>query len=282
MKHILVATDLSERSQHAVRRAALLALLAQSSLNILHVVDDAFPGDFIDAQVKRAQAWLSEHIPVDAGLPVPNLIVRQGDPHEQILKVAGECGADLIVLGGHRRRQLLDGFLGTTAERLLRVSTRPVLIVHDAGLDPYRRVYIGTDLSTPSAHAFAVTRRLGLLGSHPSVVHVFVAVGVGKLRSLGIDPAPLIARERDAASQRLISFIADLEVPGTDVAVVLREGRATQQILRVVSDERAQLLVMGTRGRAGATRAVLGSVTEAVLRAVQCDVLAVPAATDRA
>ncbi|RJQ10204.1 MAG: universal stress protein [Dehalococcoidia bacterium] len=182
MDNILVATDLSERSRLAVRRAALIAAAARARLHVLHVVDEAQPPEIVEAHLSGASAWLREHLPSDCEAATADVIVREGDPHSQIIAVGDELSVDLIVLGEHRERLLLDAFVGTTAERILRVASRPVLIVHSESLEPYGRVHIATDLSEPSAHAARTAHRLGLLGEKTSVIHVFQAIGKGKLQ----------------------------------------------------------------------------------------------------
>jgi universal stress protein E len=275
-RHVLVATDLSERCRHAVRRAALLARQFEAGLTVLHVVDDAQPPELADAQVERAQAWLARHSPADTGIASPEVLVRQGDPYAQILAVANERDAAIIVLGEHRRRLLLDAFLGTTAERLLRVSTRPVLIVHQSQVVPYGRVHLAVDLSETSAHAMRTAARLDLLGASATAVHVFSAVGKGKAHQAGVDASALVASERVEAAQRLASFLSRPDVAGLSVGSILLEGRTVREVARFVEEQRPQLLVLGTRARAGVKRAVLGSVAEALIRSVSCDVLAVP------
>jgi len=275
MAQILVGTDLSERSQAALARATQLANDSQAQLVLIHVVDGDLPPELVDAQAKRAQEWLSEHIALDPGAPRVEVFVRSGDPHSELIAAADELGADLIVLGAHRRRLLLDAFIGTTAERVLRVSSRPVLIVHSRSIEPYRNVLVATDLSETSASALRSARDLGFLEKRTTLVHVFHALAKGKLKQVGADAASHVEAERIRAAQALSDFLTRIGFADLRHRTLLREGRASPEILSLVSDLEPDLLVLGTKGLTGIKRAALGSVAESMMRAVPCDVLAV-------
>ena len=88
-----------------------------------------------------------------------------------IADVAIKWDADLIVLGPYRRR-FGDSFRGTTAERVIRIADRPVLVVNRDSADPYEHVLLAADLSRMSIGIAHVTKELGLLeGARASVVH---------------------------------------------------------------------------------------------------------------
>jgi len=273
---ILVGTDLSDRSRTALRRAAELATAHGARLTLLHVVDDDQPPEMTATQHKWAQNWLVEHLPDNAHAVPHDVLVREGDPHSEIQAVGDELDADLIVLGAHRKRLLRDAFIGTTAERLLHVSTRPVLIAHSQDLQPYRRVLAATDLSDASAKALLAAQDIGLLSERASIAHVFYAGAKGKLQQSGIEPAAHIASERERAARDVDGFLRERGLDSLRHRVLLREGRAAHEIRSLVTEISPDLLILGTRGRAGMKRVVLGSVTEALLRSVPCDVLAVP------
>lgn len=275
LKRILVATDLSQRSQPAIRRAAHLAARSQAALSLVHVVDGDSPPEIVNAQSERARAWLADHVG-EVEAPLSEVLVRTGDAHAEILAVADELDADLVVLGAHRRRLLLDAFIGTTAERLLRVSARPALVVHNEHIEPYGRVVAAIDLSETSAEALRVAERLGFLSGEASIVHVFHAPAKGKLQQAGVDARTHEEAERARVAEAVRRFLEAHELGAIRDRVVLREGGVTPEILDEVSEARPDLLILGTRGGAGVARAALGSVAEAVLRAVPCDVLAVP------
>jgi len=278
---ILVGTDLSERSQAALRRAVELAPRPDSHLVLVHVVDSELPPEIVGTQRERSQKWLTEHIPSDSSPRHVEVFVRAGDPHQELLAAADEHEVDLIVLGAHRRRPFLDAFMGTTVERLLRVSSRPVLVVHNKeSTARYRRVLAAIDLSASSASALRSAERLGFLAGLTTVIHVFYAGAKGKLQQVGIDPASHIEAERAAAAAAVDVFLKDIGLSKLRSRVLLREGRAAHEIRSLVTEMTPDLLVLGAKGLTGVKRAVLGSITEALMRSVPCDVLVVPVPTE--
>src|ERR1051325_11646265 len=78
-------------------------------------------------------------------------LVITGDPFDGILRTAGSIGADLIVMGAHRRQLLLDIFVGTTIERVIRKGPFPVLMVNNEAQRSYENVVAPVDMSDPSA-----------------------------------------------------------------------------------------------------------------------------------
>jgi len=81
------------------------------------------------------------------------LEIREGDPVECLTQVAAEFSADMIVAGAHGERPGVQQALGSTAEHLVRVSTRPVLLVTHPGLTPPSHVLVPVDKSENAGHA---------------------------------------------------------------------------------------------------------------------------------
>lgn len=141
-ERILVATDFSESAEQAVLVAADLALKFNASLTLLTVweippvsygatlylpSDIATPiHDAAQAALEQASKVLRERVPNAASL------LREGEPWQEILSGAESIRADLIVVGTHGRRGLGRAFLGSVAERVVRMSKVPVLTVHAA------------------------------------------------------------------------------------------------------------------------------------------------------
>lgn len=256
-----------------------LAAEWDAQVNLLHVIDDDSPPELLEGLRTRASDWIDQY-GKKQGEPEPNILIKTGDPYAEVLAAADELEPDLIVLGSHRKRSLIDGFLGTTGERLLRVSSRPVLVARGEPLTPYQRVLAAVDLSENSARALLAGQQLGFLTEELTVVHVFHVFGQGKVREVGVDPGPYVEEQRARVAQEVDAFLADLDLTDAPRTVLLREGRVAREILDVAEALGPDLLVLGTRGRTGLKRFALGSVAEAVMRAAPCDVLAVPSGSD--
>ncbi len=141
-KHILAATDFSEHSDKAIQLATELAAKFQSALTLLHVYEypaslytesGLYSGNLVEPLLEDVEANLAEYVEsIGRKIPEVGAKIRQGIPDEQILTGANEYGADLIVMGTHGRRGLARAFLGSVAEKVVRLSPIPVLTVRRA------------------------------------------------------------------------------------------------------------------------------------------------------
>jgi nucleotide-binding universal stress UspA family protein len=286
MKTIMLATDFSERSDRALRRATLLARQAGAALSIVHVVDDDQPRRIVDSERDAASDLLSElrnTVRTVDGIACETRIVM-ADPFAGIAMAAGEEAPDLLVIGPHRRHALRDVFTGTTAERTIRAVTCPVLMANAPPVGPYGHVMLTTDLSEGAARAARVCTGLGIAGrARVSILHVFDAPVVNLAMSHALPPEDrqaYLEERREDAVRALSAFVNRLD--GQAIRRDVRQARRgpAEEILAAAREASADLVVVGTGGRTGIERFVIGSVAEAVLRAADRDVLAVPPAAD--
>ena len=279
---ILAATDFSTRSQRAVRRAGLLAQSTGAELVLVHVVDDDQPQRLVEIETREAERTLGEQISAMAELPRERCrpMVVAGDPFDGILRTAAAMKADLIVMGAHRKQLLQDIFVGTTIERVIRTGPYPVLMVNNEVGQPYRTVLAAADMSEPSANAVRAAESAGLIGDGGVILlHAFVPLGKGKMSMAGIERARIdeyVAGERERAMNEFVTFLAESKLADRRWSLRVEEGSAFEVISRVVEEMRPDLVIMGTHGRSGIIKVLLGSVTEKALRSLDVDILAVP------
>ncbi|MGY6636016.1 MAG: universal stress protein [Erythrobacter sp.] len=277
--HILVATDLSHRSTVAVERAAALAERFAGKLTILHVLDDDQPYRMFEAEKALARAVLEKQAQGLAAALSVDLLVKTGDPFEQIGRVASEGDFDLIVIGRHRKRLVRDLFVGTTAERVVWHGTHPVLLVKSASTAPYQRVAIALDGSEPCAEALRVAKALDVTnGARVRVVHAHEPFA--KTMLAGHDDAQAVWDHVDSelasARRNMIKFLEDRGHGDLASTIYIDDGAPIDVLRSFIEDSGSDLLVMGTHGRSGIGRLVLGSVAEEALRTLEIDILAVP------
>ena len=207
-------------------------------------------------------------------------MVVAGDPFDGILRAAAEIQPDLIVMGSHRKQLLLDIFIGTTIERVIRRGSFPVLMVNHEAQRKYENVVAPVDMSDTSANALRVALSTGLIGDKgATLLHAFMPVAKGKMFVAGSDQASIdshVASERRRAMEELETFLAANDLKRTRWSLRVEDRAPMEIISRAVSEMRPDLLVMGTHGRAAILKALIGSVTEAALRSLNVDILAVP------
>lgn len=282
MRHVLVASDFSARSDRAVRRAILLARTHGASVTIVHAVDDDQPRRIVDAEREAAAALLREQARslqetdrVECGYRV-----LLGNAFETIVKAAEEIDCDLLVLGPHRRQALKDVFVGTTAERTIRASSRPVVMANGVPAGPYRHVLVAVDFSECSADAVRAVSGLRLeKHAAVAVLHVADAPGARLMSRAALTEGQVqdyLHDVEERASGELDAFLGSLRFDPTRRIVKHGAAPVAATISEVARQISADLIVVGTHGHTGITKLLLGSVAEEILRTGECDVLAVP------
>lgn len=283
MKTILVATDFSTRADRALRRATLLAKRHGARMVLLHVVDSDRPDAFVSHEYGFAEKLLRDLAGtmqrID-GIRCEQRLVL-GTPDEAIVRAAEEVDADLIVLGSHRRRSVSDMFAGTTVERVVRTGSRPVLVAIATPAREYLNVLLASDLSEGAAQAAAAAGRLGLLDdAKTSVIHAFTAPAQNMMLQSSATSQALrdyIEGRRAKAAQALARFLKRRKIAVQNRVVELVETSPARLIGVCARKLEADLVVVGTTGRTGLRRLLIGSVAEEVLGGSSTDVLAVPA-----
>jgi len=284
MNRILVATDFSSRSDRALRRALLLGAHSKAALTLVHVVDDDQPAHLVDRQQATARELLENTArSIDSVDNVrSDTVVATGDPFEGILRVADEIDPDLIVVGPHRR-QLLDMFVGTTAERTIRRSRHPILMANAVPAGGYERTLLAIAFDDASvAAAQAATRMKFLKGSAVTAIHLFDAPAAGLMKRAmeGSDAIDhYVRQEKVSAHADFDSFLSAAGLIGVERLVRAHAGSPAAGLLSHADELRADLIVLGTNQRRGLERAFLGSVAQDVLRDAKCDILVVPPAS---
>lgn len=284
---ILTTTDFSGPARRAVDRAARLAQEADSPLSVMHVrpgetlaelrrwLGTGHASESLLAQADRQQLQQlvdavssARHItakPVQATGSVLDEIRREADALDAALLVVGARGADFL-------RRLV---LGSTSERLLRRTNRPVLVVRQTPHEPYQRVLLALDFSPWSAQAVAVARRVAPQARYVLLTAYQVPFG-DKLRYAGVEEATIEhyrVQARAEATQRVNALAAQTGlVPGTWEACVI-EGEASQRIVEQEQERDCDLVVLGKHGQSATEDLLLGSVTKHVLAEGSADVL---------
>ncbi len=276
---ILVATDFSTRSQRAVRRAGILAQQTGADVMLMHVVNGAGSRQ-VARDVREAQRMTVEQAAV-----VPELfrvdcrsLVVPGRLPDPVLNAAAARQVDLIVVGSDHGKDAQG--LGQTVRDLIRAAPCPILVVNRSVVGPYAEVTVPVDLSAASARALHGVASLGLADrARVTVVHAFDVLGKPRLSGFGIPREQIegyVESWRSVYAEETEAFLEAEGLARRNWVRRTEEGRPDEVIASLAARTCSELLVMGTRGRTGFRRALLGSVTEAVLAAGQADVLVVP------
>jgi nucleotide-binding universal stress UspA family protein len=257
---IVCATDFTARSDHALRRAVMLAQQTNARLTLVHAVDPRKSGRAMRAQVNRAYIQLLSKVDQAFGSAAAaiDIAVRPGKPLDVIATVANAPDVDLAVLAAPQLRRS-DSIFGTTAERLLRATKQPVLVVHRSADSSYRRVAMAVDLSNISVPMIQAAARLGFLDdAETTLLH-----------------AQKHAWQGDA-QLRLHAILTAAEMAVERTRVLVRTEPAAAAIRHVLEQEQPELLTIGASRWSMIKRLLIGSITDSTLRTAMCDVLVIP------
>jgi nucleotide-binding universal stress UspA family protein len=280
LRNILVATDMSQRSDRAIARACLLARQFGAVLHILHVVDDELPAPIAEAEITAAEASLGALVSSGhsfQGIEAKAEVVL-GDPWRGIIQKADDLDADLVVMGSDRYRGFEDMFTGTTLERVTRISQRPVLRVVALAIEPYKVPVVGVDFSASARNAARLAPLLAP-GKVVTLVHGYhvpyraLTMHVGTLGTLSKAEKDQIDAE---LAKQMAVFEAEVGQVACEFRVVITEGAPDHVLPAQVQGLGADLLCLGMHSRSWLSEALVGSTARKMLADCPCDLLLAP------
>jgi len=285
--NVLVATDGSKYGKWGLNWVAKLPLVEPPKVTALHVVDIAslrapflaqpvMAGNerYIQEEIQRMEARSAKTI-TDTKKQLASLKLKgtvrkeQGAIAPVILNRAPKRDGLLVV--GSQGLDALDRFmLGSVSTNLIHHATCPVLVVKDEAV-PLRRITLATDGSDASAKALAFvlakfqpdssTGKGGRVPIQVTVIHVMPFIKYPELKEAG-------HRLVEQSVQKLIKA-------GFTAEAVCQLGKPAEEIMKVASKHRADLIVMGAKGLGAIARFLLGSVSTRVVQHSSCSVLVV-------
>ncbi len=269
-ERILVATDGSRYSTRAVQQALNLAKLCGSALFALHVIEfnpelAALAPDLQEKMEKESRQLLKGIRDQAAKQEVPcETIVHQGEqPYELIIREANAKKADIIVIGSHGKTGLKKLLLGSVAAKVVGHTRCPVLVVPLKGPATPKRILAATDGSKPGEAA--VKQAINMTTACGGTLTVLSAVVPHGPASYRKEAEKAVEKARKAA-----------EKAGLEAETIVREGQPHEVIVETSREKKAGLIVMGSVGKTGLDRLLIGSVAERVIGHAPCAVLVVP------
>ncbi len=277
---ILVAVDGSDSSSAVVREAARRPWPTATEFAVVTVVDSYFFTaaplllEEMRLSARKSLEELAKPLMVTGWRAEPNVILD--NPRHALPRVAGEWKADLVLMGSHGRGAVSRLLLGSTAQAVLRHAECSVEIVRNAeGAGGAMRVLVPTDGSPHAAAALGVVAD----GPWPKGSEFKVLTSPEYPVLAGEYYAPDQVKEmteQDLAHAKLaVKTGAELLAKaGLNVISEVMEPKdtAAQSILAAAEEWKADLIVMGSHGRRGFNRLILGSVSETVALHATCSV----------
>ena len=280
---ILLATDGSEEAEMAATTAVNLANNTHSELHIL-TVGPGYPAydvrvpevaeelrqqtqEILDEQTKKIE---------QAGGKIAQRHLRLAEHHpgfehhpsDDVVRVAEEIGAGLIVLGSRGLGGVRRALMGSVSDSVVRHAHCPVMVVRGEPVAFPTKILLATDGSKEAELAATAAAELAKsTASELQVAHV--AAQYPYARAAG-EELP------DVAQQVLDEQVSRLQHAGVTVAEAhVRVGPPAAVIVALTEHMGAHLIIMGSRGMGGIRRALMGSVSDSVVRHAHCAVMVV-------
>ncbi|WP_423747143.1 universal stress protein (plasmid) [Haladaptatus sp. SPP-AMP-3] len=287
---ILIPTDGSRGATAGARHGLTLARAFDSRVHLLSVVDErAYSARLVDidrdirehreALEDRAEEAVDELAELAADANVQSeRVVEHGIPSEAIRSFVDERGIDLVSMGTHGRTGLDRYLLGSVTERVVRTSDVPVLTSREAAESEtsYDAILLPTDGS--DAAAGAVEHGLSIAERYGATVHALSVVDVRQLTGMYETDSwtPRLLDVVEEARERSVEGVAErAKDRGLDVTTHVEHGIPSSVIREYVPEQDIDLVTMGTHGRTGLDRYLIGSVTERTVRTSDVPVLTV-------
>jgi len=295
---IVVGVDFSDQSQVAVEQALEIARTTGASLTLLHcgVVPDEI--DVPESMRSTAEAFLgrlNEQVEHDRtklhalrerymgqGVEISHMVM-DGFADSKLAEAAKDLGADLVVVGTHGRTGIKRFLLGSVAERTTRLTETNVLVARAgdaAGRGGFDNILVPTDFSENSERALQMAVSLARPGTNVTVLHCWTVPPLTGATSASMRAAreiyePIRTSMLAQAQKKGLDMLNRASQDGVEFNFRQVEATPADGIQHWLSENDCGLVVMGSHGRRGLRRFILGSVAELTVRHSDCSVMIV-------
>ena len=273
LKKVLLATDFSKSCENVVKTAIGLAKTIQSKIILIHVL----PDDIINEKAKlllneaaiRELGVINDRIKSE-DIKTDEPILEYGSHYDKIVQTADNINANVILIGSGEKSKNDVFQLGTTAEKIIRKSNKPVWVVKKDNPLNVKNIFCPIDFSPESnralKNAITITRRFKAKLIIFSVYELYYS-GLLRIKHDWDEENENISSEH---LRNFNSFLEDFNLIDLNWDKEIQSGDPATEILGAISRHKSDLLIMGTTGKSGLSKLIMGSVTEKVIREVPC------------
>jgi nucleotide-binding universal stress UspA family protein len=279
LDRILVPVDLGPSTTAVIDTAGQLAAAFSARIRMLYVVEELPHAltalDLLKQAAAERLAKLQQGLAA-RGVRTEPPIVAVGKPFDEIVRAADRTNASLVVLG-RGGRDAAQPALGTTAARVMRRTSKPVLAVAGTAACTIHRILCPVDGSNASGrglgNAIQLADRLKARLTVATVTTDFSLLPA--VASRAPDMARIASEYEQMEREQFERFIQGFDFGGVEWDKEVHYGHPADEIVKLANEAKYDLVIMGSTGRSGLPRILLGSTAETVARRVDCDVLTV-------
>ncbi|MBI5641632.1 MAG: universal stress protein [Nitrospirae bacterium] len=288
ISHIIICTDGSEYSEGAIREGIGLAKKNGAKITALSVIDfnaefDALAPDLLEKMEEEAAGHVRalKGRAEKEGVSCVGFVTRSENPYLSIAEEASERKADLIVMGRRGRTGLKRLLMGSVTKRTIGHAPCNVLVVPRNAALTCRSILVATDGSKYSEAA--AKEAIDLAKSCGADLIVVAAVHAESSAPLDIVSSnmqkDMIAAKEMSAAENSIKLVRELaDKKQVKTSALIYAGSPADVIAYTAKEKKADLIVVGSHGRTGIDRLLLGSVAERVIGTAECATLVVKTA----
>jgi len=267
IKKILFPTDFGESMEPALDTAISIATKFNSELILLHVLPEDSENNRLKEMVKEKMEEFMAKLKA-ANIKCSYDLIA-GNSADVIINTADKKKANLIILGAGKSR-MLEFKLGSNSEKIIRNSQMPVWVIEKDKSLTINSILCPVDFSAESR--IALDNAIHICRSYDAeitILHVEKSLNE-EYPYLGIDLTFEEPEKLKTTSIELEEFLKDINLEGVNYKKEVKLGNPEEAIINAITNNNADLVVMGTKGKSGLERFLIGSVTESISRKVPC------------
>jgi nucleotide-binding universal stress UspA family protein len=286
---VLVGVDFSAESDAALAHAAVIARRLGASVVLAHVLplptdlvedssyDPLFRAGALSVELTEQHRTGARDLLAQAaarcramGIECESLLVDD-NPSDGLARAADEIGAALVVIGSHGRTGFSRFLLGSVAERTVRLCRRSALVARGPAPEGsgYRRILVATDFSPHAELALDAALELARPEAEIEAVHCWQT----PVLPAGLPLAPVRGQLEQHVAEAGQSLVERHAAVSQRIRFVPIEATAAEGLCARAQETGADLIAIGSHGRRGVKRWLLGSIAEVTVRHAPCSVL---------
>ena len=271
LEKILLATDFNQSSEYIIENAIFLAKIFQSKVTLIHVLPDNIKNEkakiLLDIAAENQLRMINSHIN-KKGIKTEEPIIEYGSYSDKVVLAADIINANLILIGAGEKTKKDTFQLGTTAETIIRKSNKPIWVVKKKNSLNIRKILCPVDFSEESSRALKnaiilarkIHAKLIVFSVYEKLIRASVKLNWDDINEL---------RKSDHIND-LDKFLDKYNFTDLNWSKEIKGGFPAVEILKAIDKHNIDLLIMGTSGKTGISKMIMGSVTEKVIREVPC------------
>lgn len=278
LEKLLVALNMEEENHPCLKTLKSFSQHFKSKVILLYVVEyslktDPTPGELVHRGSEKIKKLRQELI--DNGVEVEDTIVEIGEPHKEIVDIATENNVSGIVMDGSGKSVVERIFIGSTMEKVIQSSVKPVLSVRTGKEESFNKIMVPVDFSVSSSRAMDNAIKMArIYQSKIEVIHILDDIPSSIFTGVE-ERNKAIQEKEEEAKEQMENFLKPFELSNIEYNTSFLIGKPASEIVEQAREKNVDLIIMGSRGESVFHAFFLGSVATKVLRSAMCSVLLV-------